>query len=295
MSRRVVIAGCGDIGTALARALVADGDAVTGMVSSASGVARLAGHGIKAVACDLDKAPERLPAEIAGADLVYWFVPPPRSGQKDIRSRAFLALQQSLPRCVVISTTGVYGDCQGAWIDETRPAAPGTARAARRLDAERRWQDAATASLMILRVGGIYGPGKWPLARLKREEPVLARDQSPYSNRIHRDDLVRICRRAADVTVSGVFNAVDDAPGTMSDYFIRVAQHFGLPVPREISRAQAEQVLGEGIRSYLGESRRIRNDRLKAALGISLKYPTLAEGLAAAGDQASDSSSLLKI
>lgn len=285
MSRRVLIVGCGDIGSSLAHALKASGDDVLAVVSSTSSVARLRKQGVEAVALDLDQQGGDESGEIFNADLLYWFVPPQRDGREDERSRRFLAGHTTLPRrCVVISTTGVYGDCRGDWVDEDRSPAPQADRAHRRLDAERQWQQAGVDSLLILRVGGIYGPGKWPLARLQREEPVLARAQSPYTNRIHRDDLVRICDIAGRHEATGVYNAVDDEPGTMSDYFIRVAAHFGLPAPREISREQAEEVLGEGIRSYLGESRRIRNDRLKAALGISLLYPTLAEGLTAEAD-----------
>ena len=283
MTSKVVIFGCGDIGTQLAHRLAEQGDEVLGVVSSQARVDELQAQGIAAVAMDLDVQELSFNASTFNADAWYWFVPPPRQGITDTRTRAFLAARPNLPaRSVVISTTGVYGDCQGAWIDEQAEPAPGVDRARRRLDAERCWQAEAGTSLMILRVAGIYGPGKWPLARLERGEPVLARAESPFSNRIHRDDLVRICELAATSAATGVYNVVDDEPGTMSDYFIRVAQHFGLPVPEEISREEAERVLGEGIRSYLGESRRIRNDRLKAALGISLRYPTLAEGLASA-------------
>ena len=283
MTSKVVIFGCGDIGTQLAHRLAEQGDEVLGVVSSQARVDELQAQGIAAVAMDLDAQALSFTTSSFHADVWYWFVPPPRQGTTDTRTRAFLAAQPDLPaRCVVISTTGVYGDRQGAWIDEQAEPAPRVDRARRRLDAERCWQAAAGTSLMILRVAGIYGSGKWPLARLERGEPVLARAESPFSNRIHRDDLVRICELALTSAATGVYNVVDDEPGTMSDYFIRVAQHFGLPVPQEISREEAERVLGEGIRSYLGESRRIRNDRLKAALGISLRYPTLAEGLASA-------------
>ena len=191
-------------------------------------------------------------------------------------------------KLVYLSTTGVYGDCGGALVDETRPLHPATDRARRRLAAEEvlgTWSRETGAALVTLRVAGIYGPGRLPLAALRAGQPVLDRAEAPCSNRVHVDDLAAICLAAAERAPAGaVYNVCDGEHSTMTDFYIAVAEAFDLPRPPQISRAQARQVLSPALLSYLAESRRIDNRRLLAELGITLRYPTLQRGLVACRD-----------
>ncbi len=220
-----------------------------------------------------------------GAVLLHC-APPSPHGTDDTRTAHLLAALDSAPprRMVYISTSGVYGDCGGAWVDETRPVHPGNARSRRRADAET--QLGAYASrhgipLVILRVPGIYGAGRLPLERLRRGEPVVCAQEAPWSNRIHQDDLARIAFRAAqDDAPPGIYNASDDVPSSMTDYLCCVADAAGLPRPPSVSLDEARQTFSPGMLEYLNESRRLDNRRMKEVLGVRLHYPALAEGLA---------------
>jgi nucleoside-diphosphate-sugar epimerase len=283
----VVIVGCGYVGCRVARRERAAGRRVTGLVRGADSAAALAAIGVTAVRADLDR-PGAAAGLALGGTRLYWFAPPPPGGEVDTRLRGFLAAipADGLPeRVVLISTTGVYGDCGGAWVDESRPPAPQAERARRRRDAEQalaEWSAAADVAAVVLRVPGFYGPGKLPEARLRRGEPVLREAQSPWSNRVHVDDLVRACVAAMDRGRPGaVYNVSDGHPTTMTDYFNRVADALGLPRPPQIDPAAAEGQLSDGMRSYLAESRRLDNRRMREELGVEPDYPDLATGLAA--------------
>jgi len=279
----VLIVGCGDIGRRVAALYQSAGVPVTGLVRSAESAAALAAAGIEPLRCDLDA---EVPAALPAAGLWFWFAPPPGRGTTDTRLRRFLAGVRTAPRRVLlISTTGVYGDSGGAWIDESAPVAPGSDRGRRRLDAERTltaWAAARGVETVVLRVPGIYGPGRLPLARLRAGTPLLRPSEAPWTNRIHQDDLATACQVAmAHAAPGSVINACDGHPGNMTEYFLRIADHFGIPHPPLLSRAEAERVLSPGMLSYLRESRRICNDRLLALPGMRLRYPDLAAGLAA--------------
>lgn len=280
------IVGCGYIGQRLARRGQEAGLPVRGVVRSGNSASVLSGQGIPALLCNLET--QCLPAGSTGRQKVFYLAPPQASGVLDIRMRHFLdALPDSgQPRRIVyISTTGVYGDCNGDWVDETRPANPQVDRARRRRDAEqqlRAWREQSGGELVILRVAGIYGPGKLPLARLKKGVPMVAEADAPWTNRIHADDLVEVCLRAMERGVDGaVYNASDGTPGNMTDYFNRVADMAGLPRPPVISLQQARDELSPGLLSYLGESRRLSNRRMLDELGVVLRYPSLGQGLPA--------------
>jgi nucleoside-diphosphate-sugar epimerase len=194
--------------------------------------------------------------------------------------------KENAPRRIVyISTSAVYGDCRGAWITETQTPNPTTDRGYRRLDAEQQltaWCQAHKMQWIILRVPGIYGPGKLPLARLRKGTPVLREQDAPYTNRIHADDLAAICIAAMNsATCNTVYNASDGHPGNMTDYFFRVADAAGLPRPPEVNREEAQAVLSPGMLSFLQDSRRMSNRKLLAELDIVLQFPNLAAGLAA--------------
>jgi nucleoside-diphosphate-sugar epimerase len=190
---------------------------------------------------------------------------------------------RALPRKLIyISTSGVYGDCQGAWVAEDVAPKPGTDRARRRLAAEiliHDWEQAYGIPTAILRVGGIYGPGRLPAERLRLGAPVLRERECGYTNRIHADDLAAVCVAAAE-RGQGVYNVSDGHPSTMTDYFNRVADHYGLPRPPQINLAEAKTRLSAEMMSYLNESRRLDNSKMLRELHVRLRYPSLSEGLA---------------
>ena len=285
--KNVLIIGCGDIGVRVARRWKARGVRAVGLVHSRAGADRLARAGVEALRGDLDE-PAALPALPTQDALLYYFAPPPRGGESDPRLRGFLAAvaATAMPsRLVYISTTGVYGNTRGAWVTEASPTKPETARARRRLDAEGAlgdWSARTAAPVVILRVPGIYGPGRLPLARLKSGAPVLPEEESGYVNRIHADDLAAVCVAAgARGRAGAVYNVSDGRPGTMSEYFTCIADHFGLPRPPVIRRADADGVLSPEMLSYLDESRRVDNTRMLEELGVVLRYPDLEAGLKA--------------
>ena len=287
----ILIIGCGYVGMRLARQYLerpelGRGRRVLGLVQSAAGLARLAAAGIPGLCADLATGDlDALP--LAGAS-IFHLAPPPGAGREDPGTRrlaAALARADRPPRVVYISTTGVYGDCQGAWVDESWPARPGADRAHRRWDAEeslRAWSTATGGELVILRVAGIYGPGRLPLERIRQGVPMVRAEDSPYSNRIHVDDLVGACVLAMERGEPGaVYNACDDCPSTMTDYFLAIADAAGLPRPPLIPMAEAGGQVSAAMLSYLAESRRLSNRRLREDLGLKLRYPSLAKGLPA--------------
>jgi nucleoside-diphosphate-sugar epimerase len=280
-----LIIGCGRIGQRLAHRCLQRGEAVTGVVRSAASAVALKAQGIEPLPLDLDREP--LPHLPSRNRNLFYLAPPPERGSRDPRpGRVLQALDRDgLPaRVVYISTTGVYGDCGGDWIDETRPAHPAADRARRRLDAERQlqaWAEKTGTELTILRVAGIYGPERLPLERIRKGLPVVEAQQAPFTNRIHEDDLVQVCLAAMDRPVAGeTFNVSDGRPGTMAEYFDAVAERAGLPLPPKISMREAAARLSPGMLSYMRESRRLKNDKMLRLLGVKLRYPTLAEGLA---------------
>lgn len=283
---RVWIMGCGDIGRRVARLYQSQGKQATGWVRSDASLSVGREQGIEMRLGDMDQGCF-FPRNAFDAAEVFWFMPPPNTGLIDSRLRRFLLAVQTAPkRIVLISTTGVYGDCAGRWIDESEPLKPTVERAKRRVDAERALQDwghAYAGDWVILRVPGIYSADRLPLERLQRGEPVLLEAEAPWTNRIHADDLAQICERAMQIAPKhSIYNACDGQPSTMTNYFNQVADYAGLPHPPQVSLAEASSVVSAGMLSYLQESRRIRNEKLLQALDLPLLYPSLADGLTAA-------------
>lgn len=280
---QALIVGCGDVGCRLALQLVARDITVTGIVRSEASAAALARLGIAAQIADLDAdAISDLPA----ADWLFHFAPPPEMGETDPRFAQVLdALSQPPLRLIYLSTSAVYGDCEGRWIDEDEALKPKSARGHRRLDAERRalaYGERHGIAAMILRVPGIYGPGRLPLQRLKSGTPLVQRDQSPYTNRIHADDLASAALRVAEAGEPGAaYNVSDGQPTTMSDYFFRCAALLGLPPPPEVPLAEALQTMSPMLKSFLEESKRLSNRRLVDRLGWQPRYANLDAGLPA--------------
>ncbi|WP_297528806.1 SDR family oxidoreductase [Thiohalobacter sp.] len=281
----VLIVGCGHVGCRLARERVAEGVPVTGMVRSEAGAARVRATGAEALRADLDRPETLTGLPSAGAEL-YHLAPPPAEGDTDPRTEALLAaLEGRLPRRIVyISTSGVYGDCEGRWIDESAPIRPGTPRGRRRAAAERslrEWSARSGVPVVILRVPGIYGPDKLPLERLRKGLPLLDAAESPFTNRIHVDDLVQALRAAmARGEPGAAYNVSDGHPSNMTDYFNHIADAFGLPRPPTVSRTEAAEKLSAGMRAFMDESKRLDNRRLREELGVVLRYPDLDAGLA---------------
>jgi len=245
--------------------------------------------GLKPVWGDLDR-PDSLAALAGLAQDVVHFAPPPRDGVHDTRTAhviAALARAQSLPQHLVyLSTSGVYGDCAGELVAETRPLRPLTERALRRADAEQRlraWGARSGVRVTIVRVPGIYAADRLPLERLRRGTPALDAEEDAFVNHVHADDLARIVvaalRRGQP---NRSYNAVDDVPQRMGEYFDVVADSFDLPRPRRIGRAEAERTLPRELLSFMRESRRLVNARMKRELRVRLRYPSVHEGIAAA-------------
>jgi nucleoside-diphosphate-sugar epimerase len=291
----VLIIGCGYIGRRLGIEYRRRGARVICVVRSPGSREALSEEGLEALRIDLD-APGAPDLPTADTDLFY-LVPPPREGARDTRLRRLLdGLAYSGPprRIVYISTTGVYGDCAGAWVDESAPLTPAAPRAARRLDAEcslAEWAACGGGEYVILRVPGIYGPGRLPLERIRQGGPVVRADEAPYTNRIHADDLVQACVAAMERGRPGeAYNVSDGHPSTMADYFFGVADAAGLPRPPVVGMEEARDLLSPGMLSYQQESRRVSNRRLVDELRVVLRYPTLKEGLRACVEAAGEES-----
>ena len=286
---RVLIVGCGDVGLRVAGLLKAS-SRLMALTSSSLRVETLQRRGITPMLGDLDK-PQTLRRLAGVATHVVHMAPPPLEGHTDPRTRALvLALRlRSLPSAVVYgSTTGVYGDCEGEWIDETRRLQPQTARAQRRVNAQD-WVNHLGKSgyprTQVLRIPGIYAldrEGGTPRERLLRGTPVLQAHEDVYTNHIHADDLAR-------ATVLALWrgrplramNVCDNTDMKMGDYMESVAKMWNLQEPARISREQAQLQLSPMVMSFLNESRRIRSLRLAQELGLRLLYPTVMDGLKA--------------
>ncbi len=292
---RVLIVGCGDVGQRAAREL-GSGRRVRllALTSDAGRCAELRAQGITPLLGNLD-APASL-QRLAGLGTRVLHLAPPPSGEGqdwrlDSRTRALVhALwRRGAPASLVYgSTSGVYGDCGGRWVSEATPVQPRTPRAWRRVDAEAtlRWFGRITGSRStVLRIPGIYAPdraGGTPRDRLQRGTPVLRAEDDVYTNHIHADDLARACVLALwRARPQRVVNVTDDTELKMGDYFDLAADLYGLPRPPRIARDAAGDQLPLVLLSFMSESRRLHNQRMKAELGLRLRYPTVAEGLRA--------------
>ncbi|MFZ4551125.1 MAG: SDR family oxidoreductase [Aquabacterium sp.] len=287
---RVLIVGCGDVGTRAAR-LLHPHCRVLALTSQPERAAELRSQGILPLIGNLD-GPATL-ARLAGlAPRILHLAPPPAQGEHDTRTAHLLqalARRGRVRSLVYGSTTGVYGDADGAQFDETRPVKPATARAHRRVDAEtcvRAWgqrRDGVRAS--ILRIPGIYAldrEGGDPRERVRRGSPLLTPADDVFTNHIHADDLARACVLALWRGRPGrVVHACDDTDLRMGDYFDWVADHFGLPRAPRLTREEAVQVMSPMQWSFMSESRRLLNHRLKRELRLCLTFPTIEQGLSA--------------
>jgi len=282
--KRILIVGCGDIAMRVAP-LLSSHYRLFGLLRNTARFAELRAAGITPLPGDLDNALSL--RRLAGlAHTVLHFAPPPNTGECDTRTRNLLAVlsRGTLPEIMVyISTSGVYGDCAGEYVTETHTLNAQTARAQRRVDAEnkiRNWAKRSGVRAIILRAPGIYAADRLPLQRLQQGTPAIVATEDSSTNHIHADDLARIVTAALrHAKPNRVYHTSDDSELKMGDYFDCVADAFGLPHVPRISREQAQQTLPKTLLSFINESRRLTNTRMKRELKIILRYPTMADTL----------------
>jgi nucleoside-diphosphate-sugar epimerase len=289
---RVLIVGCGDVGMRVARQ-APRGMKLIALTSSPERVGSLRAQGLTPIVGNLDQ-PRSL-ARLAGLATRVIHLAPPAADPgvqwwRDTRTQALLRSlrRRSVPLSLVYaSTSGVYGDCDGERVSESRPARPGTPRAQRRVDAERavrHFGRAAHVRASILRVPGIYAPdraGGTPRERLLKRTPVLVSKDDVFTNHIHADDLARAVLAALwRGRPQRTYNASDDSELKMGDYFDLAADIYGLTRPPRVPRSTAQDELPLVLLSFMGESRRLANERLKKELRVALRYPNVADGLA---------------
>ena len=234
---------------------------------------------------DLD-GPDPEPLPLPRAYRVLYTVPPAADGDRDRRLMRFLDLLDPPPsRFVYIGTSGVYGDCRGELVDETRAPRPSTDRARRRLGAEaalRQWSDRRAVPVVVLRAPGIYGPGRLGIDRIRAGTPVIREDEAYPGNRIHVDDLATCCLAALSPEApAGIYNVADGDHRSSSWFAETVARLAGLPAPPTVSRAEARRTFSASRLSFLEESRRLDNRKMREVLGAEPRYPDAEEGIRA--------------
>jgi len=311
---RILIVGCGDVGLRVARLFTYQTTQTVqtahhpplrhtrgqlyALSHSPHRFAELRANGVTPILGNLDN--RRSLRRLAHlADVVLHFAPPPGEGETDPRTKnllATLARRRSLARSsgqksrgpakqtrlVYISTSGVYGDCQGAVVAETRPARPNNTRAKRRADAEARLRQAGRRGVRvgILRAPGIYAQDRMPAERVRKNLPAIVAADDVHTNHIHAEDLARlalaVCFRGRP---NRLYNAVDDSGLKMGDWFDVVADHLGLPRPPRLPRAEVIAAVTPAMRTFLTESRRLDNRRVKSELRFRYRYPTVRQGL----------------
>ncbi|AON55586.1 NAD-dependent epimerase/dehydratase family protein [Herbaspirillum seropedicae] len=272
---RILILGCGDVGLRLLPLLLPR-YRVLAVTSNPERCAELRAAGAVPIVADLD-APHTLGRLARLAPTIVHLAPPQSEGRIDRRTRNLAAILPEGARLVYISTTGVYGDCAGASFDETRRVNPQNTRAVRRVDAEtvlRTWARRRHGKLSILRVPGIYAADRLPLERLHKGLPALLAQEDVHTNHIHADDLARVSLAALRLGAPNrLYHAVDDTELKMADYFDAVADAAGLARPPRLPRAELERSVSPMMLSFMSESRRLQNRRIKEELGVRLRYP----------------------
>jgi nucleoside-diphosphate-sugar epimerase len=277
---RVLLIGCGDVALRTA-ALLAGRARLYGLIRRDDAVAKLRAHGIVPIIGDLDRI-DTLRRLATAPFAVLHFAPPPSDGRDDPRTQrliATLARARIIPqRFVYLSTSGVYGDCAGARVSEIRARRAQTPRARRRVAAEdrlRAWAGRNGVALSILRVPGIYAETRLPLDRIRQGTPVLAAENDVYTNHIHADDLARVAVAALFHGRAGrAYNVSDDSELKMAGWFDLVADAYRLPRPPRVGWEEAEERIAPILLSFMSESRRLSNARMKRELRVRLRYPT---------------------
>jgi len=263
-------------------------DRIVGTVRSAEREAILSARTSgrpRAIIFDGNVASPELLRAVRNANAVLVSAPPEEDGDPVLRVLAGeLGDAANLRSVVYLSTIGVYGDCGGAWVDEATPAKPAAARSRERLAAEQAWQELGArggTAVAILRLAGIYGPGQNALAQVASGRARRIVKPGQIFNRIHVGDIAQAIDAALARRVSGIFNVADDEPTPPGDPLAFAAQLMGVPPPPEIPFEAAAQTMSPMALSFWQECRRVRNNKLKDELGVSLLYPTYREGLSA--------------
>lgn len=284
--RKILIVGCGDIANRVI-GLLRGRFQLFGLVRNPTRRAELRKQGVIPLDGDLDDRNSL--GRIAGiANTVLHFAPPANLGEQDLRTQNLLAALslRHFPRQIIyISTSGVYGDCAGARVSETYPVNPQSARARRRIAAEtliRHWAAKNRVRVSILRVPGIYAAGRLPRERIVAAMPAITSDQDGYTNHIHADDLARCVVAAMRFgKPNRIYHASDDSEMKMGEYFDVVADKLLLPRVPRMSRQDVERTVSPLMWSFMNESRRLTNTRMKQELKVKLNYPTVQDALTA--------------
>jgi nucleoside-diphosphate-sugar epimerase len=227
---------------------------------------------------------DSLPVALTGGYSVVYTVPP--GGESDDRLQRFISLLSPMPeRFVYLSTTGVYGDCRGAVVDEATPANPGSRMSKPRVAAENlltAWAADTHCSLVVLRVPGIYGPGRLGLERIESGTPVLKDDEANPGNRIHVDDLVSCCVAALAANVpAGIYNVGDGDHRSSTWFANEVARQARLAAPPQISRGRAAEEFSPTRLAFLASSRIVDTRKMREVLGVTPRYADPVEGITA--------------
>jgi nucleoside-diphosphate-sugar epimerase len=277
---RVLLIGCGDVALRTAD-LLHPKVRLYGLTRRAEDIPRLRAHGIVPIVGDLDVLASLGRLRTAPFAVLH-FAPPPSEGRDDPRTQKLIAAltrARSIPqRFVYLSTSGVYGDCAGARITEARPRRAQSPRSRRRVAAEdrlREWASRRGVALAILRAPGIYTETRLPIERIRQGTPVLSPDEDVFTNHVHATDLARAAVAALfRAKPNRAYNITDDAEIKMGNWFDAVADAFHLPRPPRVSWEEAEQKIAPMLLSFMSESRRLANMRMKDELRVRLRYPT---------------------
>jgi nucleoside-diphosphate-sugar epimerase len=253
--------------------------------------ARLAGP-LKALLFDGHSATPELLHAVGEADVALISIPQDEAGDPVLRACGDAFEHASRLRSIVyLSTVGVYGDRHGDWVDEETPALPNTARSRGRLAAEQVWQDFGrrrSIPVAILRLAGIYGPGRSALTQIARGDARRIVKPGQTFNRIHVDDIAQAIDAALARKASGIFNVADDEPSPPGDPLLFAAQLLGAPPPPEVAYEDIAPTMSPLAKSFWLECRRVNNDKLKRELGVTLRYPTYRDGLRALWEAAQE-------
>jgi dTDP-4-dehydrorhamnose reductase len=231
---------------------------------------------------DAPASDDRLQDALSSADLILVSVPPDSQGDPILRRlRTHLAASKS-KSLVYLSTVGVYGDHGGAWVDEASVCRPISRRSKERVVAENGWRafsDETGVPVAIIRLAGIYGPGRGPFEKIRRGTARRIIKPGQVFNRIHVKDIAQIVEAAFERLATGIFNGTDDEPAPPQDVLSYASKHLNMPPPPEVAFENAD--LSPMARSFYGENKRVRNNKIKSELGVKLDYPTYREGLSA--------------
>jgi nucleoside-diphosphate-sugar epimerase len=282
---KLIIIGCGDIGFRVARLALDRGVKVVAVSRGGKSFPDEVKAGLTLATADLDDTETLQALDCRGAALIY-SAPPPGGGITDTRVRNFLAAIRpgtEPVKIVYVSASSVYGNSGAELIDESCAPNPANHTGKRRLEAEEQftfWGKGHHVPVVILRVSGIYGPGRVPLQRILDREPLLCEAEAGYTNRIHADDLAQVCLAALEKGEAGdIFNVCDGESGKMTDYFNAITDLLHLPRLPQVPLAEARQAMSPLMFGYMTDSRRLSNRKMLAKLGIKLQYPTMMAGL----------------